>query len=147
MHKRKEQGDLYVTLTAREREIIEQEVAKAPDCEFVFTYEVQHGPDKGKRRAINAYSLRSVHRYAREKAGLPDFRIHDCRHTFATRLLRAKGNLKLVQRGLDHAAIASTTKYAQVLDQEVTDARSEIQSSRNSPEAQTAGLKKEGEKP
>jgi integrase len=146
IHKRKEQGDLYVTLTAREREIIEQEMTKAPDCEYVFTYEVQYGPDKGKRRPINAYSLRSAHRYARERAGLPDFRIHDCRHTFATRLLRAKGNLKLVQRGLDHTDIASTTKYVQVLDQEVTDARSEIQASRNSPEAQNAGLKKESER-
>ncbi|HEY9057509.1 MAG TPA: tyrosine-type recombinase/integrase, partial [Aurantimonas sp.] len=38
----------------------------------------------------------------------------DTRHTAATRLVRASGNLKLAQRMLGHADLATTTKYAHV---------------------------------
>jgi site-specific recombinase XerD len=51
-------------------------------------------------------------RYGGEAAGLDDFRLHDTRHTRATRLLRTSGNLKLVQQLLGHEDIATTAKYA-----------------------------------
>ena len=46
-------------------------------------------------------------------------RFHDFRHDFGTKLLRATGNLKLVQRALNHANIKTTTRYAHVLDDQV----------------------------
>jgi len=52
-------------------------------------------------------------------AGVDDFRIHDLRHDFASKLLRKTGNLKLVQQALNHASLRTTTKYAHVLDDEV----------------------------
>jgi len=51
-------------------------------------------------------------RYGGAEAGLDDFRLHDTRHTAATRLLRASGNLKLVQQLLGHEDISTTAKYA-----------------------------------
>lgn len=50
------------------------------------------------------------------KAGVIDYRFHDNRHTAVTRLLRATGNLRLVQRLLGHSNIETTTKYAHVTD-------------------------------
>ncbi|EHS52593.1 integrase family protein [Rhizobium sp. PDO1-076] len=48
---------------------------------------------------------------AAPSAGVQSFRFHDTRHTTATRILRAS-NLKVTQRLLGHADIATTTKYA-----------------------------------
>ena len=123
--KKKQEGEIQVSLTEREIEIIRVEIAKAPELAEVFTYEVMHGPDKGKRRPITVPGLRRTHLTARKAAGLPDFRIHDCRHTFASRLLRAKRDLKLLMRAMDHADISSTIRYANVLDEDVRQARSE----------------------
>lgn len=48
-------------------------------------------------------------------AGITDFRFHDLRHTFATRMLRQTQNLKLVSQLLGHKDIATTSRYAHVL--------------------------------
>ncbi len=42
---------------------------------------------------------------------------HTFRHTLATRLLAATGDLRLVQRALGHRSITTTTRYAQVPDE------------------------------
>ena len=66
----------------------------------------------------------------REGAGVTGFRFHDFRHNFGTKLLRETGNLKLVQRALNHADIATTTRYAHVLDAEVAEAMEAVTKSR-----------------
>jgi integrase len=53
------------------------------------------------------------------KAGIKDFRFHDLRHTTATRLLRQEGNLRMVQKLLRHSDIATTARYAHVLDEDL----------------------------
>jgi len=65
-------------------------------------------------------------RRLRKRAGIKDFRIHDLRHDFATKLLRSTRNLKLVQKALNHRDITSTLRYAHVLDEEVADAMEEF---------------------
>jgi integrase len=132
--KKKQQGELTVMLTPQEVNIIASEMAKSPAaCRFVFTYEVQRGEATGERRAITSTGLRRAHATACKAAGITDFRIHDYRHTMATRLLRATGNPKLVMRALDHAGITSTARYMHVLEKDVLDARSQIQTYRSSP--------------
>lgn len=49
---------------------------------------------------------------ARAKAGLPDLRWHDLRHTVASWLLSAGNSLKMAQEVLAHKNIATTTRYA-----------------------------------
>jgi len=49
---------------------------------------------------------------ARVRAGLPDFRIHDLRHSFASYLVNAGRSLYEVQELLGHADIKTTSRYA-----------------------------------
>jgi integrase len=114
-------------MTAEMRAILMSAMANPTD--HVFTYAAAR-PNKGKNgwprgapRPITASGLKTMWRRSRRrKKGPslpPDLRFHDLRHDFATKLLRETGNLKLVQRALDHAEIETTTRYAHVLDEEV----------------------------
>jgi hypothetical protein len=47
-----------------------------------------------------------------------------------TKVLRDTGNLKLVQRALNHADMKTTTRYAHILDEEVAAALEQVQKSR-----------------
>ena len=57
---------------------------------------------------IDARNLLRAFYSAREKAGLKDFRFHDLRHTFATRLVQAGINLYVVKELLGHKTLAMT---------------------------------------
>ena len=70
-------------------------------------------------------------------AGIEDFRFHDLRHTFATRMLRKTGNLKLVSRLLGHSSIESTVRYAHVMDDDLHDALADF-SALKAPKARPA---------
>lgn len=106
---------------------------------YVFTYVARHGPHKGHRRPITYSGLTAHLRRAIRRAELDSFRIHDFRHTFATQLLRATGNLRLVQRALRHADIASTARYAHVADDDVRDGIAALAQSRSYPEVVGGG--------
>jgi len=86
--------------------------------ESVFTYvavRTRDGRQRGKRYPITMEGFKTAwRRFGRAK--LKDFRFHDTRHTAATRLVRATGNLKLAQRLLGHTEIATTARYAHVTD-------------------------------
>ncbi len=69
--KKKKSGDIVVTLTERELEILREECARAPSSLFVFTYEGR-GRSKGRagdRFPITEAGLRKVHEGARKRAG------------------------------------------------------------------------------
>ncbi len=92
--------------------------------QFVFTYVAvrtnpKTGKVKGRRYPITLDGVNKVWRSLRKKAGVGNFRLHDLRHDFASKLLRKTGNLKLVMRALGHTSLRTTTKYAHVLDDEV----------------------------
>lgn len=89
----------------------------------VFTYEARRtrkplGLVRGKHYPLTEAGLKTAMRRAVPKAGVENFRFHDTRHTAATRVLRAS-NLKVAQRLLGHADIATTTKYAHALDDDI----------------------------
>ena len=67
------------------------------------------------------------------KAGVKHSRFHDFRHDFGTKLLRDTGNLKLVQRALNHSDIKITLKYAHVLDEDIAAAVERVAKSRSTP--------------
>ncbi|WP_299686736.1 site-specific integrase [uncultured Tateyamaria sp.] len=85
--------------------------------DFVFTWIDRHG----NRRPFNQNNHWMWDR-AFVAAEIENFRFHDFRHTFATRMLRHTGNLKLVSRLLGHRSIDTTVKYAHVLDADFEDA-------------------------
>ena len=57
------------------------------------------------------YVLRTFTK-ARQRAAIPDFRFHDLRHTFATRLVQKGVDLYKVQRLLGHKTGVRTQRYA-----------------------------------
>lgn len=91
--------------------------------EAVFTYEARRAKKasqtggtriRGHRYPLTAEGFKTAWRRAIDKTGVTDFRFHDTRHTAASRLVRASGNIKLAQIMLGHSDIATTTKYAHV---------------------------------
>jgi integrase len=92
--------------------------------EFVFTYVAactnkRLGRVRGERYPLSYNGAKSAWQAMRARAGLKDFRFHDFRHDFGTKLLRDSGNLKLVQKAMNHRDIKSTLRYAHVLDEDV----------------------------
>ena len=89
----------------------------------VWTYVAKrtaNGFRRGKRYPITEEGLKTAMRRAVTKAGITDWRvIHDLRHTAASRTLRTIKDLKTVQILLGHAEIASTARYAHVLQEDV----------------------------
>jgi integrase len=114
--------------------------------EFVFTYVAARtskraGVIKGQRYPMTLSGVKTYWRRLRAEAGVEGFRFHDYRHDFATKLLRETGNLKLVQRALNHRNIKTTMRYAHVLDDEVAEAmeavaRKRAEGSQESPQGQ-----------
>jgi integrase len=101
--------------------------------EHVFTFVAQRDRDgrkKGERYPLSYNGVKSHWRYLRKRAGVTGFRFHDFRHDFGTKLLRATGNLKLVQKALNHANLKTTSRYAHVLDDEVAAAMERVAQSR-----------------
>lgn len=112
---------------------------------FVFTYECKRARSKGAvalRRKADRYPFsedgwRKAWKDALVTANVEDFRFHDARHTTATRITRATGNIKLTQKLLGHSSIVSTARYSHVTQDDVRDAMMQAQAakSRNNPEA------------
>ena len=97
-------------------------------CAQVFTYVCERPapPRKDRSRRLRG------HRYPFSKQGwyrkwrdwltaaeIEDFRFHDLRHTTGTRIVRATGNLKLAQKLLGHTDIATTARYAHVIEADI----------------------------
>jgi integrase len=104
--------------------------------EFVFTYIAARtlkvrGLVKGQRHPVTYQGVKTAWRRLRADAGVEGFRFHDYRHNLGTKLLRETGNLKLVQRALNHADLKTTARYAHVLDADVAAALERVTESRN----------------
>lgn len=104
--------------------------------EYVFTYLAVYGNKRlgrvrGQRYRLSYNGAKTAWQRIRANAGLADFRFHDFRHDFGTKLLRDTGNLKLVQKALNHRDIKSTLRYAHVLDEDVAAAVERLAESRN----------------
>jgi integrase len=117
--------------------------------EFVFTYVMQRrgaGPHtgriKGQRYPLTYQGVHTYWERVRKLAGVTGFRFHDYRHDFASKLLRTTGNLKLVQKALNHRDIKTTTRYAHVLDSDVAEAMERVAESRNRSRSGTVRIVK-----
>jgi integrase len=75
---------------------------QAPSDTFVF-------PGRNGRRMDN---INTSWRGLTRDAGLRGLRLHDMRHSFATRLVRGGVDLVVVQRLLGHHSVSMTEKYS-----------------------------------
>ncbi len=106
---------------------------KSHHPEYVFTYAANRTRDgrvKGQRYPITYEGGKTEWARLMKRAGVTGLRFHDLRHTTATRLLRATGNLKVVQRALNHRDIKTTVKYAHVSNDEVAEGLQRVAESR-----------------
>jgi integrase len=65
-----------------------------------------------KNRGRSILSIRTAWEGARNRAGIPEFRFHDLRHTVGSRILRLTSDLKAAQDYLGHVDISTTLRYA-----------------------------------
>ena len=68
------------------------------------------------REKMTTRGLQKVFERNARRAGIQGHSIHCLRHTYATFLLRASGNLRLVQKQLGHSSITVTEVYADVVN-------------------------------
>lgn len=116
----------------------------------VFCYRAartRNGRERGQWLPITQSGLKTRWRRDRAASGVLDYRWHDNRHTAATRLLRASGNLRLAQRLLRHSDLTTTAKYAHVTDNDLREALKLVSESRkNSRTKPDEGTQVIGEK-
>lgn len=133
--------EVSTPITEVVKDILDQ--CRGDHDEYVFTYVCQRprkGQVRGQRYPITPEGAKSQWRRAKARAKVQNFRFHDIRHDTATKLLRATGNLKLVQKALNHADTKTTVKYAHVLDDEVAAALSDLSQSRKMSRTMKKGV-------
>ena len=66
----------------------------------------------GQKPGTHMTNLDGPWRIVRGRAGLEDVRIHDCRHSFASRALALGESLPVIAKLLGHSQIRATSRYA-----------------------------------
>lgn len=103
------------------------------------------GEDTIKLEPLTYYGLQQRLRTSSRRAGIRQGRvIHGARHHAGTTIQRQTGNMKVTQRLLGHLDPKSTNRYVHAMDEDVLAALEDVERSRNSPEAPTAGRKRRG---
>lgn len=98
------------------------------------------GQQRNTYYPITEHGLRTAARRAVAGSGVVNFRFHDIRHTAATRVLRAS-NLRVTQILLGHQDIATTTKYAHAMAEDVRAALDAIGATENAANTATTAAK------
>jgi integrase len=114
-------------MTEREFEIVCRACAASPkNCDVVFTAVSKSPRDRAIRIPMTPRMLRHAVTNACKTAGIVDFRPHDFRHTFGSRIMRATRDLKVTQQAMDHSSLSSTLRYVHVLQEDVRKARATV---------------------
>ena len=108
-------GARTVWLGAQARGILER-FSRGQNDELVFGDRTT-----GKRIQLSSYWLRT-----RAEAGLPRVRIHDLRHSFASRAAAMSETLPMIGKLLGHRSIQSTARYSHLDDTDVAEAAQRI---------------------
>jgi integrase/recombinase XerD len=95
--------------------------AKAGDSKYLL-------PTSKGTKVATSHLRRSVKRYARDADIEEVDRVspHTLRHTFATRLYRSAGKVRMVQKALGHSDLSTTMIYTHVVDEELETALKEL---------------------
>jgi integrase len=76
----------------------------------------------GKLEGRFATDFQHPWRRIRDRAGLPDVRIHDLRHTYASMAVSSGMPIQMVGRLLGHSQLQTTMRYAHLADDPVLEA-------------------------
>jgi integrase len=86
----------------------------------------------GKVFPISPWTVRSAFDKAVKRAQIENFRFHDLRHTFATRLVQAGVDIYMVKELLGHKTITMTMRYAHHYPESLRKAIERLESSNQS---------------
>jgi integrase len=103
-------------------ELLRGELGNHHTLVFTFVNRNRSSNECGSRSPITPSFLGLEFWKVRNTIGLHDLRLHDLRHTAATRMIRSTGNLAVVQKMLRHKRINTTMRYAHVTEDDLRDA-------------------------
>ena len=83
----------------------------------------------GKTEGKHRRSLQAPWKIVCERAGISDMRIHDCRHSFASRALALGESLPAIGKLLGHSQVETTARYAHLAQDSVREAAARISDS------------------
>ena len=92
-------------------------IPRAPDNPWVIA---------GRFPGTHIGNLQRPWTVIRERAGLEDVRIHDLRHTFASRALALGESLPMIGKLLGHTQVQTTARYAHLAREAVNNAASRV---------------------
>lgn len=115
-------GRKFVYLPAPAMEVLNDIRNGSPDARFVIA---------GRHPGTHLVNLKDPWGIIREVAGMPDLRIHDLRHCFASVGASRGMSLPLIGALLGHKDVATTQRYAHLSDDPVRRASDEIASQVN----------------
>ena len=73
----------------------------------------------GTKSGTHLSDLQSTWQSIRKQAGIPDVRIHDLRHSFASFMIKSGLSIFEVSKLLGHSSINTTMRYAHLADREL----------------------------
>ncbi len=107
-----------VWLSDRTSQIFESRIDRFT-CEYLF-------PKGDKNGELPTYQLNDQHQTAMKRAKLK-FRLYDCRHTFATRILENGVDLLTLASMLGHSSLDEVMRYAHPSESRKKDAANQMQ--------------------
>ena len=81
---------------------------------------------RGRRRGTHLADLQHPWQRIRKRAGLEDVRIHDLRHSFASRALALGESLTMIGKLLGHTQVQTTARYAHLARDSIQSAASRV---------------------
>ncbi len=100
--------------------ILANNIGQHPDAVFTFIAQsTRDGRKRGERYPLSYTAFKSAFKAAAAKVGQPQLRVHDLRHTAATRILRSSGNIAAARDMLGHTRVTTTEKYSHVMKQDL----------------------------
>jgi integrase len=85
-------------------------IQKQADNPYVFC---------GTKSRTHVHDLQPTWKSIRKQAGIPDVRIHDLRHSFASFMIKNGVSIFEVSKLLGHRSISTTMRYAHLADKEL----------------------------
>ena len=105
-------GERRVALSAPAVEILSKRLEAAREVANKAKGEIGEYVFPAYRGVGHAIGIRKVFLLVRARAGLPDLRIHDLRHSFASFAVADGASLFLISKLLGHASARTTERYA-----------------------------------